>query len=188
VPETLQWVEVDLPEITDYKEEVLKNEKPRCSLLRVRLDLADRAARRALFAELGSQGKTTLIITEGLLIYLTPDKVGELADDLAEPPGFRRWIVDMVSPGLRNIMTRNFGALLDAGGVPFQFSPAEGPEFFTKHGWTPKIVRSMLKTAAEKKRVPIWLRILSRFGDPKPPFDDRKPWGGICLLERPDRV
>ncbi len=31
LPSTLQWVEVDFPEIVSYKEEVLGNEKPKCS-------------------------------------------------------------------------------------------------------------------------------------------------------------
>jgi methyltransferase (TIGR00027 family) len=36
LPERLKWVEVDLPEILDYKEELLKAEKPTCTLRRVR--------------------------------------------------------------------------------------------------------------------------------------------------------
>jgi methyltransferase (TIGR00027 family) len=49
---TLQWIEVDLPGILSYKEEILASEKPACSLERVRLDLSDAAARRELFAQL----------------------------------------------------------------------------------------------------------------------------------------
>ena len=37
----LRWVEVDFPEIISYKEEILAEEKPRCCLERVRLDLSD---------------------------------------------------------------------------------------------------------------------------------------------------
>src|SRR5580704_10971671 len=36
LPPTLKWVEVDLPEILDYKEEILANDKPVCALERVR--------------------------------------------------------------------------------------------------------------------------------------------------------
>src|SRR5579863_2005541 len=45
VPAALQWVEVDLPDIVSYKEEILGNEKPRCRLERVALDLSDVSAR-----------------------------------------------------------------------------------------------------------------------------------------------
>src|SRR5215467_7292193 len=47
LPASLQWVEVDLPAMIDYKEEILAGEKPRCALERVRLDLSDVSARRA---------------------------------------------------------------------------------------------------------------------------------------------
>src|ERR1700732_656244 len=40
LPPTLQWVEVDLPGILDYKEEILAGERPVCALERVRLGLA----------------------------------------------------------------------------------------------------------------------------------------------------
>ena len=185
LPRDLVWVEVDLPEILSYKEGILRDDRPRCALRRIRLDLSDRGARRQLFAELGSQARNALVVTEGLLIYLTPEQVAALADDLAAAPGFKRWIVDMVSPGLRGMMTRQFGSLLDEGGVPFRFSPVEGPDFFTPHGWRPAVVRSMIRTAAEKKRVNFFMRLLARLPDPKPPLGGR-PWGASCLLERPD--
>src|SRR5882724_9127046 len=49
LPAELRWIEVDLPDIIPYKEEILANEKPRCRLERLALDLADEQARRRLF-------------------------------------------------------------------------------------------------------------------------------------------
>src|SRR5712692_6201824 len=112
LPSSLRWVEVDLPEILDYKEGILAGEKPRCSVRRVRLDLANRDARRALFAELGREARNALVVTEGLLIYLTADQVAWLAEDLAAPAGFRKWALDMVSPGLRKMISQQLGPLL----------------------------------------------------------------------------
>ena len=60
LPSSLRWVEVDLPGILDYKEEILRGEKPVCALERVRLDLSDIPARRALFRRLGSAAKRAL--------------------------------------------------------------------------------------------------------------------------------
>ena len=57
LPASLQWIEVDLPEILAYKEEILANEKPTCALERIRLDLSDSNARRALFANLNQRAK-----------------------------------------------------------------------------------------------------------------------------------
>ena len=45
LPAALKWIEVDLPGIISYKEEILASEKPVCDLERVRLDLSDAAAR-----------------------------------------------------------------------------------------------------------------------------------------------
>jgi len=52
LPASLRWIEVDLPEILEYKEEMLKDERPACALRRVHLDLADAGARRELFSSL----------------------------------------------------------------------------------------------------------------------------------------
>jgi methyltransferase (TIGR00027 family) len=183
LPQSLPWIEVDLPEILDYKEGVLAGEKPRCALRRVRLDLSDREARRALFAELGRQAKTALVVTEGLLIYFTPEQVASLADDLAEVPGFRRWAIDIASPGLRKRLMKQVGGLLAEAKAPFHFSPEEGPAFFTPHGWTPTDVRSVLKWAGKKGRLNPFFHLLSLLPDPKGRLGER-PWAAVCLLER----
>jgi methyltransferase (TIGR00027 family) len=65
LPASLKWVEVDLPDILDYKEEVLKPEKPVCSLERIRLDLSDAKGRRSLFDGLAGETAKALVITEG---------------------------------------------------------------------------------------------------------------------------
>src|SRR5260370_24232724 len=52
LPPSLTWVEIDLPGILDYKQEVLGREQPACSLERIKLDLATMAGRRAVFAPL----------------------------------------------------------------------------------------------------------------------------------------
>jgi methyltransferase (TIGR00027 family) len=89
LPLSLQWIEVDLPEMLAHKEEILRGEKPICALERVRLDLSDVPARRELFARLGGQSRKALVITEGLVVYLSSDEVARLAQDLVAQPSFR---------------------------------------------------------------------------------------------------
>jgi len=180
---SLQWIEVDLPGILTYKEDILRSEKPACALERVRLDLSDVAARRALFGRLGGRATRALIITEGLLIYLTPDEVGALARDLAAQGGFRSWVLDLVSPGLLRMMQKRMGAQLDRASAPFKFGPAEGPEFFVPFGWSPADVRSIARTAVQQGRAPLLLRLLSFLPDSNARQGSR-PWGGVCLMER----
>src|SRR5437879_5608183 len=131
LPSSLQWIEVDLPEILTYKEQILSGEKPACALERIRLDLSDGSARRELFGQLGGKARKALIIAEGLIIYLTADEVGSLAQDLAGPPSFQRWILDLASPGLLRMLQKNMGRQLSQGGASLKFGPKEGPEFIT---------------------------------------------------------
>ena len=145
LPSSLLWVEVDLPDLLDYKDEVLKSESPRCRLERVRLDLSNRDARRALFGELGARAKKALIVTEGLIIYLTAEQVGELARDLAGPSSFERWALDLVSPGLLRLLQRELQPRLIEGGAKMQFGPKEGPLFFLPYGWKPLEVHAALR-------------------------------------------
>src|SRR5580693_2252084 len=92
MPPSLQWIEVDLPEILAHKEEILRGEKPVCALERIRLDLSDVPARQELFARLSRESRKALVISEGLVVYLSPDEVALLARDLAAQPSFGFWI------------------------------------------------------------------------------------------------
>ncbi|HEV8504902.1 MAG TPA: SAM-dependent methyltransferase, partial [Chitinophagaceae bacterium] len=96
LPSSLQWVEVDLPGILAEKEKVLNNETPRCHLKRIKLDLADQKARKELFKKLNGQANKILVMTEGLIIYLTSEQVASFATDLSSQNNFKRWIFDMV--------------------------------------------------------------------------------------------
>jgi len=183
LPASLRWVEVDLPEILDYKEQVLRDASPRCALERVRLDLANLDARRGLFARLGREANKIAVLTEGLLIYLMADAVCELGRDLAACPAVRHWVVDIVSPGLLRMLQEQMGDIVRQAGAPYLFAPSEGPAFFERCDWKPIAVGSMLKTAHKLNRLPPFLRILAMLPESKGPQGSR-PWSGVCRLER----
>jgi methyltransferase (TIGR00027 family) len=183
LPPSLKWIEIDLPDLMDYKEQILAGEKPVCALERIRLDLSNGDGRRELFARVGREAAKALIVTEGLLIYLTADDVGALARDLANVPNFQRWVCDLTSPKLLSMMQERMGAQLDRAKAPFHFAPEEGPGFFARHGWKPSDVRSMLKTARKLKRLSFKMRLISMLPESPPPPGNR-PWAGICLLEK----
>jgi methyltransferase (TIGR00027 family) len=182
LPRSLQWVEVDLDEILTYKEEILRDEMPVCELERIRLDLSNVPARRELYAQLGRRATKALVITEGLVIYLTPEAVGELATDLAAVPTFRSWIVDVASPGLLRMLKKRIKQQLSQA-APFKFAPQEGPEFFRRFGWNPVEVQSLLKNAAKLKRLPFLLKLVALLPETQRSRRDR-PWSGICLLSK----
>ena len=182
LPTSLQWVEVDLPEILAHKEAILRGEKPVCSLERVRLDLSEVPARRELFARLGRQSRKALVITEGLVVYLPSDEVALLAQDLATQPSFHSWILDMVSPKLLAALQKRMTSNLKEA-APFKFAPEEGPAFFAKFGWTVVEANSLLRAAARLNRLPLYLVPLSWIPDSHG-TQPQRPWGGVCLFSR----
>jgi methyltransferase (TIGR00027 family) len=181
LPASLRWVEVDLPEILDYKEEMLAHETPVCALERVRLDLSNADARRGLFARLGKGAENAIVLAEGLTVYLMRDEVASLAGDLSAQVSFRHWVLDLCSPGLLAMLRDRMGAALADAGAPLLFAPAEGPPFFEPYGWKVEEVRSILKAAAKLERLPLMLRMLAMLPESNGAQGDR-PWSGVCLL------
>jgi methyltransferase (TIGR00027 family) len=182
VTSNIQWVEIDLPEILAYKEGVLADEKPACQLQRVSLDLLDIQARRALFAELNRRARKIVVFAEGLLLYLSPEEVASLAQDISAVGNCHSWVIDLVSPGQLGLMQRSMGRQLSEAGAALKFAPAEGVNFFAPLGWEPKGIEGLLKNAAALNRAPA--ELLSLLPEPKSPFG-RYPWSGVCLLKKP---
>ncbi len=183
LPQALKWIEIDLPELLAEKEAVLKVEMPRCALERIPLDLSNASARREVFSGLGRRANKALVITEGLLIYLAPEEVIALALDLAAPGSFRRWITDLASPGLLEILARNLNKNLRKAGAPLKFGPKEGPMFFAPHGWKAIEVKTLLKVAGQLNRLSFWMWLLSKLPE-STGEQGKRPWGGACLLSR----
>lgn len=183
LPAALRWVEVDLPEILDYKEDVLRDATPRCALERVRLDLSNEDARRGLFARLGRESTHALVVAEGLLIYLRREDVRQLLRDLASAESLKHAVVDICSPGLLEMMTKRMGDMMREAGAPYLFAPPEGPEFFDMSGWKPIDVRSLLKTARRLDRLPPFLRMMAMLPESNG-AQGARPWAAVCLLER----
>lgn len=183
LPPTLCWVEIDVPDMLDYKEGVLAGVKPACELERVRLDLLNRDARRGVFAQLGRRSTKALVITEGLLIHLMSYDVRELACDLAEMPSFQHWVVDLCSPGLMGMMRERMGDALRAAGTPYLFAPPEGSAFFECCGWKAIDDRSLLRAAHRLNRLPLGLRVRAMLPESSRAQGSR-PWAGVCLLQR----
>jgi methyltransferase (TIGR00027 family) len=186
LPASLRWIEVDFPDVIAYKQEQLAGERPISALERVGIDLTDEAARRALFARISGPAKHVLVVSEGLLIYLAPEQVATLAADLATPPSFRWWLIDLGSPGLLKMIEKSWGPILAAGNAPFRFAPAEGTRFFEPHGWREAEFRSTWDESIRLKRTMrlAWLwTLIGRFMSQKR-REEAHRFSGIVLLQR----
>jgi methyltransferase (TIGR00027 family) len=186
LPSSLRWFDVDLPGILEYKHEMLREEKTACAYEAVPLDLRDAARRQALFSQIGADSQRTLVVTEGLLIYLTPEQAGTLAQDLHRPASFKWWLIDLASPRLLQYMLKSWGKTVAAGNAPFQFAPAESSRFFEPFGWRETEFRSTTDEARRLRREMrmMWFyRLLGTFASTKRREEFRR-FSGYALLER----
>jgi methyltransferase (TIGR00027 family) len=178
LPKDLPWVEVDLPGILEEKSRLLDGEVPRCDLRREAVDLVDERARSALLGSL--PGRRVLVITEGLVGYLTEAQVAALGRAIAEPPNVAWWITDLASPRIQAMMQRSVGK--DLGTAKIQFAPANGVAFFEALGWRALEIRSYFKEAVRLGRIPLYLRPLGWLPEPDPRRFGSQPWSGVTRL------
>lgn len=163
LPASLRWIEVDYLHVIDWKVAQLAGEQPHCQLERVKVDLADLPERRRLFAEIAAAASRTLILTEGVLPYLTNEAVGALADDLQVFPE-RAWIVDYFSAATLKYR-KKMGISRKMSEAPFRFEPPDWFAFFARHGWKPAEVRYIAPEARKLGRpipLPPLLRMAMR--------------------------
>ncbi len=184
LPATLHWIEVDLPDILTYKEEKLAHEQPTSQLERVKLDLADSEARKALFARVNAGAKQVLVITEGLMIYLTAEQATSLGTDLYAEPKFRYWLTELTSPFVLQMLQRSWNSQLATGNAQIQFAPEDGVKFYERLCWRVAEFRLTMEEAHRLRREMryAWLiRFLIRISPPERREMDGKD--GYLLLE-----
>jgi hypothetical protein len=87
-----------------------------------------------------------------LLVYLTAEQAGALAQDLHAGSSFHWWVYDVVSPKLLEWMMRRYQKSLAAAGAPLRFAPEAGPDFFRGFGWCPIEFRSSFGEARRLQR------------------------------------
>ena len=188
LPPGLNWVDVDLPAILEHKLTTLAAERPACRYEPVRMDLSDEAGRGELLARVGNSSLRTLVVTEGLLIYLPSEAVAGLARDLHAQPSFALWLLDLASPDLLRMMEKNWAPVVREGGAPFRFGPAESTRFFEPMGWREVEYRSTMDEGTRLNRTMrfgwFW-RLMGRFmsAEKRAAF---ARFSGIALLARTD--
>ena len=184
LPASLRWLHVDLPDMVEYFRSGMAGETPRCELEFIAADLRDATARRDVFTRAAEHGPV-MVITEGLLIYLTADQVADLARALHDIARAKCWLTDLASPVLLKFLERQWAPKLKAGNAPFQFGPAEGTAFFAPFGWREAEFRSSWVESFRLKRTMrgAWMwQLLSRFQSKKKQDAGRR-MSGIALLE-----
>jgi methyltransferase (TIGR00027 family) len=140
LPPELTWIEVDFPGMIDYKSLRLAGEIPHCRLERKSVDLNDDEARRKFLGDLALRSARVLVITEGLIPYLSNDQVSALARDLHSMKNVRFWITDYVSDVVHRWRERR-GVNQRMREAPFLFRPGDWFAFFSQCGWVVHTIR-----------------------------------------------
>ena len=162
LPESLVWIEADYPHIVEFKENQLAREKPRCQLERVKLDLASLPERRKLLASVNARAGKMLVLTEGVVPYLSLEEAASLADDLRALDRARCWIVEYISPQASKYRSR--GRMKQfMQNAPFKFAPQDWFAFFQAHGWRSREIRYLVDEGDRLHRpiqLPPFLRLV----------------------------
>lgn len=184
LPPALRWLHVDLPAMVDYFRSHMAAEVPRCQLEFIAADLREADARRDVFTRASGQGPV-LVITEGLLVYLEPNDVAEMARDLHDTAKARWWLSDLASPMLLKLLEKKWSPKLREGNAPFRFGPADGTGFFAPYGWREVEFRSSWDESLRLKRTMphVWLWNLLRRLQPRGRQEEMRRMSGIMLLE-----
>lgn len=153
LPAGLRWVEVDFPWMLAYKAEHLAGDTPVCRLERIAADLSQDAERQAVLQRLGGETKRAVVITEGVIPYLTSQQAEVLSRDLRAVPAFQHWVMDFQNGGLLRGPVRAVSARLKK--APFRFGAAHYFEFFGQQGWQVEAQAGMYDESERIGR-PIW--------------------------------
>lgn len=164
LPGSLRWIEADYPHVMELKEARLSAETPRCRLERVRLDLDDVNARRALLDQVAAQSSKVLVLTEAVTPYLSEATVASLGADLRSHESIRYWVADYFSPASYEYRRRSRmnQAMKNA---PFLFEPKDYFGFFARIGWKPKDTRYFAIEGERLRRpapFPLSIRLVMR--------------------------
>ena len=152
LPRELRWIEADYPDVIAYKEKLLDRERPHCSLSRVGLDLEDTASRRDLLGRTDRESRRIIVLTEGLVPYLTLEQAGVLANELRGMTRVDSWIIDYFSPEAHRYRGTHGRDEADATcAISISTEPWFG--FFTEHGWRPQEIRYLQEEGVRLRRL-----------------------------------
>lgn len=185
LPASLPWIEADFPHMVEYKATKLQAEVPRCQLQRVGVDLSNSAARREFLATVAPDAKRILVLTEGVIPYLTEEQVSELAQDLLDRPQVALWVVEYFSEYAYKFLKR-VAQSRQMANSPFRFFPAKWMEFFSDRGWVKKDFHYFGEIALRHGRPPPmpWLaKLVLRFVS-KERIAQMQKLSGYLLLTR----
>jgi O-methyltransferase involved in polyketide biosynthesis len=183
LPPGLRWVDVDLPDVLEFKAGVIGREPATCEYESLPANILDKDARAGVLQHC-SGARRALIVTEGFLVYLSPTQVSTLARDLHAQSSMLWWLTDLTGPRALEMLQRVWGPRFP--GAKFQFAPADSADFFRRLNWREVLFRSSQEEDKRFKRAPR-TSLLSRvvtWLSPAAFREEMRRLAGIALLTR----
>jgi methyltransferase (TIGR00027 family) len=175
LPANLRWIEVDFADMLDYKERLMSGEKAHCRRERLVADVTDPQQRHTMYK--AADAEPSLMITEGLLMYLPAVTVDQLASETRNQSSVAHWISDITTTGFRKALGGGTDTMSPIRHV--QAADAlEGEriqEVLQRHGWNTAARRSYISDvgfAQDRVR-----RMMGGKTPPQPPFPPGDPTG-----------
>lgn len=155
IPSNTLWIEADYGEVIDYKNNKLKNDRSRCELERIAVDLSVTKERQKVLNRISELNAPTLILTEGLIIYLHEENVRELAEELYAMEKSQYWLADVCNESMLRSLHGDWKKDLNKDGeVFFYFVPKSTANFLRPFGWQLKEFTSFADGALKLMRLP----------------------------------
>jgi methyltransferase (TIGR00027 family) len=171
LPPELRWIEFDLPAMIEYKSGVLAGETPRVRLERRVADVTDPAQRAKIIA--AAEGPT-LMITEGLLMYLPADAVEALAVE-AKQAGIGYWMMDATSGAFARRVHMDSYQSIENVRAEGHLQGEEIIELVGRLGWKKLVQRSYavdVPARVPQVRLQELMAAMPRQMEPPPPITD----------------
>ncbi len=184
----LKWVEIDHENIILQKNKITENQKPNCQLQRTSCDLTQDSQLASLLTDLQLGDAKVLILTEGLLIYLSRPQILKLSNSLGGLMTNRMfWIFDGAHPLIVKMMGWLWNPVLSLARCHFTSGiyRANFSSFFSEQF---DIVRfySLFDQAKKFNKAPVSVKIMTFFSNWWLPSVRNWYFGlsGIYMLDR----
>jgi methyltransferase (TIGR00027 family) len=129
LPATLRWIEIDFPDMLDYKDAIMAA-APRCHRERLSADVNQASGRERVFA--AADDGPTLMITEGLLMYLPAATI----EALAATASTSHWILDAASPEMSRRVRMDQYESIENVRAADHLDGLQILDALHRHGWT----------------------------------------------------
>ncbi|MGH8500580.1 MAG: hypothetical protein ACRERV_17465, partial [Methylococcales bacterium] len=101
---------------------------------------------------IGAKAQEGVVLTEGLLVYMTEEQVASLARALYTQPRLRWWVSDLTSPIALTLLQKILTETTPGDEGRMQFAPREGEEFFRQYGWEAVEFHSLIEAGQRLDR------------------------------------